>query len=74
MMSSVKFHPGWAGKLEQQWQQQSCWLVLTARRVQQKGDDGLWSWGGCRGLTEGRTWGACGGVAGGCGEDECVRA
>lgn len=43
VMSSVKFHPGWAGKLEEQWQQQSCWLVLAAERVQQRGDDGLWS-------------------------------
>lgn len=37
VMSSVKSHPGCAGKLEKQWQQQSCWLVLPAKRAQQRG-------------------------------------
>lgn len=38
---SVKFHPGYAGELEGQ----SCWLVLAAKRVQQRGNDGLWRGG-----------------------------
>lgn len=78
-MSSVKFHPGCAGKLEEQRQQQSCWLVLAAERAQQRGGwmMGCGAEGGARGINRGREGrlaqghgAACVGAAGGCGEDE----